>query len=66
MHQKTSRSNEDDGRQADHVESITQESPAEFAGGWVSYLQEAHEQYKPLSFWDHLEVYIEMTVEKVE
>ena len=38
----------------------------EFAEGWVDYLAEAHEQYTPHSFWDDLDVYVQMTVEKID
>jgi hypothetical protein len=57
---------EDDGRQAEHLESIDEETPAEFAQGWIDYLSLAHNQYYPISFWDDLDVYIQMTVEKID
>jgi hypothetical protein len=57
---------EDDGRQTLHLENIDDESPAEFAQSWVDYLAVAHKQYCPISFWDDLNVYIEMTVEKID
>jgi len=34
--------------------------------GWVDYLGHAHEQYTPFSFWDDLDVYVQMTVEKID
>jgi hypothetical protein len=57
---------EDEGRGVDHLEKIDDESVEEFAEGWVNYLAEAHEQYTPLSFWDDLDVYVQMTVEKID
>jgi hypothetical protein len=57
---------EDDGRAADHLEKIDEEQPKEFAQGWIDYLGRAHEQYNPISFWDDLGVYIEVTVEKID
>jgi hypothetical protein len=57
---------EDEGRAAANLEKVDEEDAAEFAGGWVEYLDHAHEQYVPISFWDDLPVYIEMTVEKVD
>jgi hypothetical protein len=57
---------EDEGRLADHIESIDDETPEEFAQGWVAHLADVHEQYYPISFWENLPVYIEMTVEKID
>ena len=58
---------EDDGRQTVNLEEITDEDTEEFAQNWVDYLVgRAHEQFTPFSFWEDQEVYIEMTVEKVD
>jgi hypothetical protein len=57
---------DDDGRQTLHLKKIDDETPTEFAQGWVDYLSLAHKQYCPISFWDDLDVYIEMTVEKID
>ena len=57
---------EDDGRQTLHLENIDDETPTEFAQGWINYLDVAHQQYWPISFWDDLDVYLQMTVEKVD
>ena len=57
---------EDEGRTADHLEDITREDPEEFAENWIDYLGHAHEQYTPFSFWDDLDVYVQMTVEKID
>lgn len=57
---------EDEGRSAEHLERLDEEDVGEFAQGWVGYLQEAHQGYTPISFWEGLDVYVEMTVEKVD
>jgi len=57
---------EDEGRAVDHLEKIDEEEAEDFARGWVDYLQDAHEQYTPYSFWDDLDTYVEMTVEKID
>jgi hypothetical protein len=43
---------EDDGRQALHLENIDDETPTEFAQGWIDYLNLAHKQCRPISFWN--------------
>ena len=58
---------EDDGRAADHLEKIDNQTRAEFAKDWVDYVRNnAHEHYSPISFWEDLPVYIQMTVEKID
>jgi hypothetical protein len=57
---------EDEGRGVDHLEKIDHETAEAFAQGWVDYLADAHEQYTPVSFWDDLDTYVEMTVEKID
>lgn len=58
---------EDEGRQAEHLEDIDNESPEEFAQGWIDYVcTSVHKQYNPVSFWDFQNVYIQMTVEKID
>ena len=57
---------DDEGRGVDRLEKIDHESVEEFAEGWVDYLTEAHEHYTPFSFWDDLDVYVQMTVEKID
>jgi hypothetical protein len=58
---------EDDGRQADHLESVDDDTPAEFAQSWIDYLlSHIHQTYCPISFWDRLDVYLQMTVEKID
>jgi hypothetical protein len=58
---------EDDGRQAEHLEKIDNQTPKEFVTEWIDYVRNsAHEQFTPISFWDDLDFYLEMTVEKVD
>src|SRR5262249_18349925 len=57
---------EDEGRGVDHLEEIDHESVEEFAQDWIDTLAEAHERYTPRSFWDDLDVYVQMTVEKID
>ncbi len=39
---------EDDGRQAEHLEQIDNETPQEFAPGWIDYVgSSVHKPYKP-------------------
>jgi hypothetical protein len=57
---------EDEGRSVDHLEKIDEEDAQAFARGWVDYLEDAHEQFVPFSFWRDLDVYVQMTVEKID
>jgi hypothetical protein len=58
---------EDDGRQAEHLEKIDDQTTKAFAEEWIDYVRDrAHQQFTPISFWDDLDVYVEMTVEKVD
>jgi hypothetical protein len=57
---------EDDSRETILLEDIDPEDdPEREADNWINWLlQSAHTQYKPISFWDDLNVYIEVGVEK--
>ena len=57
---------EEDGRAAEHIEDLDDETPAEFAAGWVEHLEVVHERYTPVSFWEDLDAYVQMTVEKID
>jgi hypothetical protein len=58
---------EDEGRSARNVESLDDETPEEFAFGWVEHVRNnIHRNYQPISFWEGLDVYIQMTVEKID
>ena len=49
------------------VEEITDDDAEEFSQNWIDYLTDhAHEQFTPFSFWEDQDVYVEMTVEKVD
>src|SRR5262249_39451004 len=49
-----------------HLEKLDDETAEQFAEGWVDYLSQAHEQYNPVSFWENLRIYVEMTVERID
>jgi hypothetical protein len=58
---------EDDGRQAEHLEKVVNVTPTAFAQGWIDYLlTRVHKSYCPISFWEGLDVYLQMTVEKID
>jgi hypothetical protein len=57
---------EDESRQSTACEDIDDETPNEFAEGWVNYLQSAHKNYTPTSFWENQPNYAEMLVEKID
>jgi hypothetical protein len=58
---------DDEGRTAEHLETIDRETPEQFAQGWLDYVRDdAYQRYTPISFWDDLDVYVQMTVEKVD
>jgi hypothetical protein len=58
---------EDEGRQAEHLEKVDDVIPAAFAQRWIDYLlYHIHLSYRPISFWDDLDIYVEMTVEKID
>jgi hypothetical protein len=53
-------------REAENLEKLDEADPEEEAESWVETLQSAHERYLPFSFWDDLDVYVEMWVEKID
>jgi hypothetical protein len=57
---------EDESRQSTEPEDIDDETPDEFADARVNYLQSAHENYTPISFWENQSNYVEMLVEKID
>jgi hypothetical protein len=58
---------EDDSRATIGLEDIDTNDVREEAQDWVDYLlYTAHKQYTPFSFWDDLDVYVEMGVEKLD
>lgn len=56
----------DSAREAENLEFIHDSEPEDFADDLISYLYRAHEQYLPVSLWEHQEVYVEMMVEKID
>ena len=56
----------DEKRSADGVEDIDDNDIDSEVEHIVSYVDRAHEYYQPFSFWDDLDVYIEVLVEKVD
>jgi hypothetical protein len=58
---------DDNGRAADHLEDIDDLDPSEYASERIRNFQRyAHLAYTPCSFWDDLDFYVEMAVEKVD
>jgi hypothetical protein len=56
---------EDSKRATSNLEEMDDEDPTEFAAGWVDHLRnQVHLNYQPRSFWDDVDVYVEMLVEK--
>jgi hypothetical protein len=59
---------EDDSRETILLENIdSEDDPVQEAENWINWLlQSAHTTYVPTSFWDDLNVYIEVGVEKLD
>jgi hypothetical protein len=59
---------EDDARETIGLQgNITNNTVEEEAAGWIDYLRNrAHENYTPISFWDDLDTYVEIGVEKLD
>src|SRR5262245_23640443 len=59
---------EDDARETIGLqENITNSTVEQEAANWIDYLRNhAHEGYTPISFWDDLDTYVEMGVEKLD
>jgi len=55
---------EDNKRAADGVEKLDSSDLEAEANAIIEYVREAHQYYTPISFWDDLDVYVEMAVEK--
>jgi hypothetical protein len=53
-------------REAENVESLDESDPEEEALSWIETVQRAHRHYTPFSFWDDLDIYVEMWVEKID
>ena len=55
--------NEDDKRAAENLEEIDAD-PEDEAAAIYDYVKTAQDHYTPFSFWDDLDVYVQMAVEK--
>jgi len=56
---------EDSKRVAENLEDIDPD-PEEKAANIVNYVQMAEQWYTPFSFWDDLDIYVQMGVEKID
>lgn len=57
---------DDDARSFDNLEDLDEQGADEFAAEWVEYLDDAHNSYRPISFWENQKFYVEMLVEKID
>jgi hypothetical protein len=57
---------EDQSRLPTVWEEVTDEDPDDYADDWIRTLEEAHESYTPIWFWDYQGYYVEMLVEKID
>jgi hypothetical protein len=57
---------EDGAREFNHLEDLDEEEPEDFAAGWVEHIEQVHSHYRPISFWNDKDVYIQMIVEKID
>jgi hypothetical protein len=49
------------------IEKLDNANVEDEVGSWIKYLRNrAHERYMPVSFWDDLDVYVEMGTEKLD
>jgi len=55
---------EDDKRAAENVEDLDDADPERKANSVLAYVSQAQDYYTPFSFWDDLDVYVQMAVEK--
>jgi hypothetical protein len=58
---------EDSSRATIGLQQLDDDDIASEADDWVDHLRNrAHERYTPISFWDDLDVYVEVAVEKLD
>jgi len=58
---------EDESRKTVGLQKLDDPDVEREALSWVDYVRDdAHKQYTPASFWDDLDVYVEMAVEKLD
>ncbi len=57
----------DEGRATACLVKINGTTPEEEAEDWADYVRnDAYLSYRPIAFWEELDVYLEMTVEKID
>lgn len=56
---------EDSTREFDGLEAIDDTTPEEEAQDVMDYVEEAHEHYRPFSFWEAQDCYVQLVVEKI-
>lgn len=57
---------EDDAREFVNLEHLDETTPEAEAQAVIDYVRQAHASYRPYSFWESQEAYVEMLVEKVD
>jgi hypothetical protein len=58
---------EDDARETIGLQDLDEPDVETAASAWVAFLNDnAHSTYRPIGFWDDLEVYVEVVVEKLD
>jgi hypothetical protein len=57
---------DDEGRATFGLESVDYANPEREAEHALAYLRKWHTSYTPFSFWDELDYYVEMAVEKID
>jgi hypothetical protein len=57
---------EDDKRQFENLEEVTDDSPDEFAAAYVRGLAGVPKLYCPMSFWEDKDCYVQNVVEKID
>jgi hypothetical protein len=58
---------EDASRETIGLEQLNSNDIDDEVESWIDYLRDhAHERYTPISFWDGLDVYVEVAVEKLD
>jgi hypothetical protein len=56
----------DEGRSAEGLKSIDEDSVEDYAGGILQYVRKAHQHFNPISFWETQPAYVEVLVEKID
>ena len=56
----------DSAREFENIEVINDNSPEEEASETISYIENAHHHYRPISLWDNQPCFVQMLVEKID